>query len=284
MGCLDDKPPYAKVVGNIHLSGRCNRSCYFCIGQHMMALDSLNSVMQWPLAGLDRFIAECKMYGIYEILVTGSNTDPLLSPNLHRLKGVLAEEFPNLVFGIRTNGIAALSFPDRWRLADKASVTVCSFDEVINRQMMGGPPPPLRDILRLGGPGDVKVNIVLGPENARTGDALDTVWKCGRLGILRVNLREPYGQPHVGDPMAANGYHPVYSTCGMPTYALGRMLVTYWDVHHVRVGSLNLFANGRVSREYSVTLGCSEWGMVRPQEVFSGGRYCTQWRNVQEVT
>jgi hypothetical protein len=60
MGCLNDDPnhPFPHFFGNIHLSGPCNRSCYFCIGQHMMALDQENSLKRIP-TNIGKFLREC---------------------------------------------------------------------------------------------------------------------------------------------------------------------------------------------------------------------------------
>ena len=111
MGCLNSKGNFTHWFGNIHLSGPCNRSCYFCIGQHMMAFDSLNVLDQWPLINIDRFVDDCYAKSISEINLTGSNTDPMLYKHIDRLYNYLYETVPNLRFGIRTNGIKILDLP-----------------------------------------------------------------------------------------------------------------------------------------------------------------------------
>ena len=60
MGCLNADSGFSHWFGNIHLSGPCNRACYFCIGQHMMALDPFNNLDEWPLVGLDDFVRKCQ--------------------------------------------------------------------------------------------------------------------------------------------------------------------------------------------------------------------------------
>lgn len=52
----------------------------------------------------------------------------------------------------------------------------------------------------------------------------------------------------------------------------------YWDVHHVEVESVNLYANGRVSETYPITEGHSDKGFVNPQWMFPGGRLTEQWK------
>jgi hypothetical protein len=59
MGCLNDEGQFSHWFGNIHLSGPCNRSCYFCIGQHMMGLDQENSLKRIP-TNIGKFLRECR--------------------------------------------------------------------------------------------------------------------------------------------------------------------------------------------------------------------------------
>src|SRR3990172_8839296 len=105
MGCLNSTGQFEHWFANIHFSGPCNRACYFCIGQHMMALDSLNNLDTWPLKNLDEFIQACKERDISEINLTGSNTDPLLYRHISKLHDYLEHHIPNLVLGVRTNGV-----------------------------------------------------------------------------------------------------------------------------------------------------------------------------------
>jgi hypothetical protein len=268
MGCLNSGGDFAHWFGNIHLSGPCNRSCYFCIGQHMMALDSLNNLDTWPLAGFGEFVGRCQSRGVITVYLTGTNTDPLLYR--HHLELVEALSDAGFKAGIRTNGVAWR--PSAWSLYSTASITVCSLSLHTSQRMMGGPPPDLPRILLCSSGKDIKVNVVLGPENrAEIPSMLD---QFARWGVRRVNLREPYGQPHQGDPLAGrlHEWHlgmPVYDWCGMS--------VAYWDVHYCEVESVNLYANGRVSETYPITRGCADDGVVLPQSEFSGGRVRAQW-------
>lgn len=246
-----------------------------------MALDPLNVLDVWPLPGIDEFIDECHGKNVNEINVTGTNTDPLLYKHTEELANYLLEHIPDLILGIRTNGVGPLNSLKEY---DKGSITVCSFNEAINKKMMGGPPPlPLRlkeYIPRL------KLNIVLGPENTEAqkwgqADVLGTLRMADTMQFSRVNLREPYGQPHVGDPMQAAGFAPMGHIYGMPIYRFGSGLeVTYWDVHYVEVESVNLYASGRVSLTYPITKGHTQDGVVVPQDQFPGGRVQEQWLKV----
>jgi len=279
MGCLNSQGQFDHWFGNIHLSGPCNRACYFCIGQHMMALDPLNNLDTWPLENIDLFVDECREHGITEINVTGSNTDPLLYKRTHQLRAYLDKTIPNLRLGLRTNG--AVIRPDIWQFYDKGSISITSLNKELYRKTMGcGTPPNIRRILEINKGKDIKVNIVLCPETVETGDVLDTIYRLARMGIQTINVREPYGQPHIGNPLEGV-LSEIDSVYGMTTYGLIKSFttVTYWDVHYVEVESVNLYANGEVSTTYPVSKGhCPETGKVLDQTNFkTSGRVCPQW-------
>src|SRR3990172_9472637 len=108
MGCLNAGRDFSHWFANIHLSGPCNRSCYFCIGQHMMGLDAYNNLDKWPLDGIDEFVRRCQAHGVHEVNLTGTNTDPLLYKHVKELKTCLADKLGGVVLGIRSNGVLAL--------------------------------------------------------------------------------------------------------------------------------------------------------------------------------
>jgi len=277
MGCLNSEGQFSHWFGNIHLSGPCNRSCYFCIGQHMMALDSLNVLDTWPLPGIDDFIAKCLLKDVSEVNLTGSNTDPLLYEHLPELKSHLKRYIPHLTFGLRTNGVLAIQHPELWSLFDKGSISFPSFRSDVYTKMMGpGQIPDLAQILKKSS-WMPKINIVLGPENLP--HLAETISLLSDLGVQKINVREPYGQPHIGDPLTS---FPQDSTrFGMPVYKIHGVDVIYWDVHYVEVESVNLYANGRVSLTYPVTKGHAPTGKVEDQSHFpKSGRVRSQWLTV----
>lgn len=285
MGCLNSTGEFDHWFGNIHLSGPCNRSCYFCIGQHMMELDALNVLNAWPLPGISEFIERCAAKGVKEINLTGTNTDPLLYVPMSHLIEFIREIMPEVKLGIRTNGALVNNRRETWRLFDKASLSIPSFNVGIYRAMMGsGHPPNLTHIEEFSPGMELKVNIVLGPENTNThfDDLLHTFDVIAQTSkIKKVNLREPYGQPHIGDPMARHGLKPCGMRLGMPFYVweFGGLDVMYWDVHYVEVESINLYANGRVSEDYPITRGHAESGTVLGQEHWKqSGRQQDQWQ------
>ncbi len=281
MGCLNSTQSFAHWFGNVHLSGPCNRSCYFCIGQHMMALDGENTLSAWPLPGLDDFLSACKRRRVRDVFVTGTNTDPLMFASAERLSAELRSNIPGARVGIRTNA-AALRNYEQFLPYEMGSVTICSFNLGIYRAMMGsGAPPNIRHVVQFAREArwheDPKVNVVLGPENLVQGDIFRSIEACDLAGVRRINLREPYGQPHVGNPLEHLEHHRVDDVHGMPTYLLGNAWVTYWDVHYCEVESVNLYASGRVSEDYPITRGHAEGGDVRDQSNFKQGRHNEQW-------
>ena len=276
MGCLNSEGQFQHWFSNIHLSGPCNRSCYFCIGQHMLAVDKFNNLDTWPLDNIKEFVQTLNSMDIKEINLTGTNTDPLLYKHPVELISYLRESVQDARIGIRTNGAMIKGREDIWSLYDKGSVTICSFDREIYQKMMGqGTPPDLEYILSITNFRDaLKVNVVLGPENSGD-DLLNTMYELERLGVRRANLREPYGQPHIGAPKywTSMGYR-----LGMPVYSFNTLEVMYWDVHYVEVESVNLYANGYISKTYPVTKGHDhDNGIVLEQVNFPGGRVAKQW-------
>lgn len=280
MGCLNSDQGFDHWFGNIHLSGPCNRSCYFCIGQHMQDLDPLINLDTWPLDNLGEFVRECKEKNVNEVNVTGSNTDPLLYKHTKKLRKRLDSEFDNLKMGIRTNGILAFEKPEIIDQYDKGSFSITTFDPDLYKKTMGqGTPPNVEEIVQSWPEMDWKANVVLCPETVVEKDILKSIEKFQKRGVKKVNLREPYGQPPLGNPLQEWGFEKDGEHFGMPYYMFGDLEVTYWDVHTVHVESVNLYANGEVSITYPVTEGHSpENGKVEPQSEFEEfGRQKEQW-------
>lgn len=282
MGCLNAGEGFEHWFGNIHLSGPCNRSCYFCIGQWMPGQD-MNNNLGDGIEGLESFISECKQRGVTEVNITGTNTDPLMKGDLiPLLKRLRLEGFTNI--GIRTNGVLAGRFYDVLPYIDKASVSITSFNPDIYKNTMGsGNPPNIMKVLKqariMGIP--IKLNVVLCPETVETMDFIETAEHAARLGIRKINFREPYGQTHIGDPFAEMAW-PIKQVYGNPCYDIAGVECTYWDVHYTEVESVNLYADGHVSVEYPVSLGHSDtMGDVKDQSNFSQGRQKEQWKGTK---
>lgn len=239
-----------------------------------MALDKLNNLGQYPLEGIEEFIAECIAHDVHEINLTGTNTDPSLYQHHEKLAIYLQMAIPNLRLGLRTNGVALERIKRIAPFYEKASISVPSFDPEIYVKCMGqGEPPDIRTLKGLFE--DIKVNLVLSPfipEN----DLWKTLNMLADLGIRRVNLREPYGQDHVGNPLGKR-LTQTGTVLGMPEYDCDTTKFIYWDVHYVEVESVNLYAQGRISVDYPITRGHDTEGTVLDQSHFTTGRHVQQW-------
>lgn len=278
MGCLNSNKEFEHRFGNIHLSGPCNMKCYFCIGQHMKGVDAYNNLDEYPLAGMHKFVDICKQEHVGEVFLTGTNTDPALYKHHERLTRFLRKNLPGVVLGFRTNGLGSMP----WQLYDKGSVTVQSMDHEIGKAMTGRRQSAvmcegnLISIADLLGPENVKINIVLGPENVE--DTQNTVRAIhGMTGITRFNLREPYGQPKIGAPKWLADIQPFGTVFGNPFWDIDGAMVCHWDVHYTEVESVNLYADGSVSTDYPISRGHHPSGEVKDQSFFAGGRIAPQW-------
>ncbi len=255
----------------------------------MMDLDPENNLDQWPLIGIDSFVEKCNERGVREVFVTGTNTDPMLYKHTAKLVSYIKSNIPDSRVGIRTNAERFLKVGNTMHFYDMGSVTICSFDPYIYQKMMGtGYPPDIGNLVYTCMNSYMwkeppKVNVVLGPENCgitlrASGDILNTIFKCKFAGIKRVNLREPYGQAHVGNPLESFATYRIEDVYGQPTYDICGVHVTYWDVHYCEVESVNLYANGKVSEDYPITRGHSDKnGKVLDQSNFTHGRHNEQW-------
>lgn len=248
----------------------------------MMALDPYNNLKTWPLTNIDKFVIKCNEHRVREINLTGSNTDPLLYEHTEKLANYLKLCIPDVKLGVRTNGADALVKMGTLDLFDHISVSITSFNKAIYEKTMGrGLPPDKRLLKKLAKNKRLKVNIVLCPEilYRDSRDLIETLNVLSDAGVETVNLREPYGQPHIGDPAKSIGLLQSGLRHGMPCYRILDMDVTYWDVHYVEVESVNLYANGIISETYPITKGHDPVaGKVEDQGHFTkSGRVRPQW-------
>ena len=260
MGCLNADQNFEHCFGNIHLSGPCNRSCYFCIGQYMPGQD-MNNNLSGELLGLEKFTNMCRDRKVTEVNITGTNTDPLLRRDISAvLKTLRLSGFTNI--GMRTNGVKTSRLVELMPLLDKVSISITSFNSDLYKKTMGSwTVPDIAKIVRAADEHGVflKLNVVLCPETVNSGDIYATVHAAEELGIEKINFREPYGQTHIGDPFAQHGRRPDKVVFGNPCYfSTYGVQCTYWDVHYTEVESINLYADGKVSTDYPITLGHSE--------------------------
>lgn len=272
MGCQNSHGQNKHWFGNIHFSGPCNRSCYFCVGQFMMEQDRYNNLKDFPPKGIDTFIKELNDRNISEVNLTGTNTDPSLYEHIQDLKNVLDQKIDLNIFGIRTNGVKDLE----WSIFDQISISCHGVSKAIYQKMMGGGEVP--DIARVVNQAScpVRINFVLSPFNLS--DLSFSLRHFKNCGIESVNLREPYGQPLVGNPFA--NLEPDGYIHDMPFYSIDGLKVVYWDVNFCSVDSVNLYADGHVSIAYPITKGCIESDLgevLKPKLYGEHQRIHRQW-------
>lgn len=254
-----------------------------------MDLDGYDNLDIWPLMNIEAFVHYCNEEEIREVNLTGSNTDPLLYNHIRKLTDYLRKEIPHVQLGVRTNGALISRKRDLWKCFDRGSISTPTLNRTLYRKIMGRGNPP--DVSHIMNSGDFylnnrppKLNIVLCPEIIENEDVLRTLGILSELtGCEKVNLREPYGQPHIGNPL--EHLIPTHETFGMPSYHQRSerfpMCVTYWDVHWVGVESINLYASGRITDDYAITRGHSPNGTVQDQSNFLvSGRKQQQWRGI----
>ena len=248
MGCQNSHGQNKHWFGNIHFSGPCNRSCYFCVGQFMMEQDRYNNLKEFPIKGLDNFISELNNRAITEVNLTGTNTDPSLYCNIIGLKEYLLRKMPLKIFGIRTNGVTSCD----WGLFDQISISCHGISKAVYRKMMGSGELPDIKLIVSQAMCPVRINFVLSTFNIH--DLPNSLRYFKEVGIESVNIREPYGQPIVGNPFY--NLEPEGMIHEMPYYSIDGLKVVYWDVNFCAVDSVNLYADGHTSISYLITKGC----------------------------
>lgn len=164
------------------------------------------------------------------------------------------------------------------KVIDWGSITVCSTDYAINMEMMGGPPPDLGELSLFTHLENFKINCVLGVGNSHILNGIELVNLANKYGIKKINLREPYGQAHIGHRFMPDKLSGHILQDSVPYWLLDGVEVYYWDVHIVAVRSINLYANGRISTDYPITKGHISTGIVQSQDNFEGHqRRQKQW-------
>ena len=229
----------------------CNAPCPYCIGRQIDPRLQIDNLDLYPLRNLDRFIEWIDRHAIRQVVLTGTNTDPLLYRHQARLIAYLREALPGVQLSLHTNGRLALKQMGIFNRYDRVSISLPSFDPAVYRKMMGVPgQPALAEILRQARV-PVKIScLVTGDNRGETGAFLE---RCRLLGIRRVALRKLYGERHSWRGLLSRqGLHLTQrgSFRGNPVYDFEGMEVTLWDFARTQTASINLFSSGVISTEY----------------------------------
>lgn len=123
--------------GEILFLGKCNNSCYYCLGNEMFKakmLDNLN-LKYTELKNLDLFIGLLIKENCNTIYLSSVETDPLLYEDISALIDYL-HSF-NFKVGIRTNGECSNIYDILKKLDAEISISINSLTKHINKQICG---------------------------------------------------------------------------------------------------------------------------------------------------
>lgn len=239
---------------NILFAGPCSARCYFCIGQQVHPSLNQPSLDIFPPRNLDRFIDLVYESGIRQVVLTGTNTDPQLYRHESRLLDLLRRRLPTgTQLSLHTNGRQALRRLSAFNQYDRVSLSFPSFNPVTYRQMMGVSNPPDLEAILSAAAIPVKLSCVLDFHNLP--ELPDYLRRCQDLGVRRLVFRKLYGDESfwstLVDPQEL-GLQPSGVYRSNPIFAFGNMEVTLWDFKHCESTSINLFADGTISQEYTL--------------------------------
>ena len=259
---------------NLLFSGVCSARCTFCIGQQIDPGIQTSNLNTYPPRNLEAFLKLIRQYGIRQLVLTGSNTDPQLyryeGPLLVKLRRELSS---GVQISLHTNGLQARHRMQIWNQYDRVTISIPSFDPGIYRRMMGSQKPPDLEAILRRSTVPVKVSCIVTSENKAEVPAFAS--RCARLGVHRLVLRKLFGEalswqallPELlADPRLL--YSGSYRS--NPVYRLEGMQVTLWDFNQTRSRSINLFSSGWISEEYLLGKASPARNHYLPSEANSG--------------
>jgi molybdenum cofactor biosynthesis enzyme MoaA len=240
---------------NILFSGPCNARCPFCIGRQIDPALNEPNLDVFPPRNLDRFLSLVRGYGIRQVVVTGTNTDPQLYRHERKLLAVLRGELPTGTrISLHTNGLLALEMMEILNLYDRVSLSIPALEPEIYRRMMGVSKMPAMGAILARASVPIKVSCVVTDDNR--GAIPEFLAGCQAAGVGRVVLRKLMGEARSwGELILGGGLGLVRR--GMfrnnPVYDCGGMEVTLWDFATSRCRSINVFSSGDISDAYLLT-------------------------------
>jgi MoaA/NifB/PqqE/SkfB family radical SAM enzyme len=240
---------------NILFSGPCNARCPFCIGRQIDPALNVPNLDQFPPRNLDRLLTLVRSYGIHQVVVTGTDTDPQLYRHELALLALLRSQLPSRTqISLHTNGLLALAKIDVLNRYDRVSLSIPSLDPQIYRRMMGVTTMPDLDAILEHIQVPVKISCPVGSDNGPT--TARFLASCRDAGVARVVLRKLMGERRPWSaliPWTELGLEHRGSYRHNPVYVYEGMEVTLWDFQASRCRSLNLFASGDISDAYLLT-------------------------------
>ncbi|AFM14177.1 Radical SAM domain protein [Turneriella parva DSM 21527] len=231
---------------NILFAGPCNRFCPFCIGKEVAENLNASNLSIFPPLGWQAFVAEVKRLQIGEVVFTGTTTDPHLYRYEAQLIDLVRADLPQAKISIHTNGALSLKKIKIFNRYDRACISLPTLNPQTYARMMGVPKvPDLRRIIEASEI-PVKVSSIINEHNV---DEVDLFLKqLSALGVKRVVLRRLFGDLRQWKILPDRV--PVRYYRKNPVYEIDGLEVTWWNFDETASSSINLFADGTLSKEY----------------------------------
>ena len=261
---LRAKPDFA----NINLFGKCNVSCFFCLGN-----DLKNEFSKFDHTGVhfefwknfDMFLAKCYDNDIKKIYVTGQNVDSLQYQYLEELVDFLVSL--GFKVGIRTNGYLGMAFLDMFNNKCELSIGY-SFHTQYSRKnyhiMKRHDLPHMAQLLEH--TERPRVSVVINRWNWDEVDSL--VEYFGRFKNVRyVQMRRVSTDTRQDFHKCDQDFYDIVHREVKRDYPLAREFygaeiyrmygkdVCFWPTIATKANSFNYFTDGTVSEEYFIIEG-----------------------------
>lgn len=262
-----ERPTFA----NINMLGKCNASCYFCLGRDIPELlsgrrDTAVHFRDWPRFG--EFLDTLRRNDIRKVYLTGQNTDALLYKYLRDL----IDHMQSLGFsmGLRTNGLladTALRMDAINAAKLETGYSIHSLDDEINLSIMGARCPDWDSILK--NTERYRVSIVVCRKNVdefyRLVRYIGSFGKAQHVQARRISTEtrrvellpdvQVYEELH---DEVARRFELVREFYGAPIYDIDGTEVTFWRTVKSSIGSINYFTDGVISDDYFVVKGYTD--------------------------
>jgi len=232
---------------NILFSGPCNQRCPYCVGHEVRTELRRNNLTAFPIPGIDRFIDLVNTYTIPNVILTGTDSDPLLYKYDRELVHLLRQRLhSNAQLSVHTNGVLALTKIQVLNMCDRVSISFPSFNQKTFYKMTGTRNmPDLAEIVRQSRV-PVKVSCVVDRHNA--GEILEFMDRLISIGVRRLAFRKLFRAQH---DLISLDHLPIITVYRQnPVYSYKGLEVAYWDFDRASSTSINLFGDGTISDSY----------------------------------
>lgn len=253
---------------NINLLGKCNCSCFFCLGEDIHnELEGQNQLAvhfgEWK--NFNHFLKKCQDNNVKKLYITGQNTDSLMYHYLEELIDYL--HYHNFDVGLRTNGYLA---EEKMSIINKTDLSVGysihSLHPVTTNMIVGRSDMPRWDyILRL--TERPRVQIVVNRCNKHEFfDILKYLQHYPRIRYIQARRVSTDTRLELLAPDIA-AYEELYTQVSQifplkekifgdaEVYTIYGQDVVFWRTVKTTANSLNYFTDGTVSEEYFVVEG-----------------------------